>query len=161
MVPLTPDSLNMCLFFLRVNPALYIHHHQYLTYNASVIGNKREIFQCNESVCTFNVKMIYVAFHSSLDRCSNLTFESSFAFSFEGRKKLLINVDIILTVVPIWFTLINKHNKQLTENNFLNYTICQIRHTTDVHYITLPLHGSLAIHEKLVIFMRIYGSRIT
>jgi hypothetical protein len=26
----------------------YIQHHQYLTDNAGVIGNKREIFQCNE-----------------------------------------------------------------------------------------------------------------
>ena len=28
---------------------LYVHHHQYLTDIAGVIGNKREIFQCNET----------------------------------------------------------------------------------------------------------------
>ena len=27
----------------------YIQHHHYLTDNAGVIGNKREIFQCNET----------------------------------------------------------------------------------------------------------------
>jgi hypothetical protein len=27
----------------------YIQHHQYLTDNVDVIGNKQEIFQCNET----------------------------------------------------------------------------------------------------------------
>ena len=43
IVLLAPDALSMCLFCLRVDPALYIHHHQYLTDHVGVIGNKRDL----------------------------------------------------------------------------------------------------------------------
>lgn len=51
-------------------------------------------------------------------RCFFLTLELSLVFSLEDGIALCIKVDIILTVAPTWFTLINKHNKQFTENTF-------------------------------------------